>query len=180
MSSSKRGQLSIAVGCMFAGKTSWLLDKYEAQKIRGKNCYPINYSADTRYHNEKLSTHDERMIDCFRCEYLYTLLTEQVIRDYDVFLINEAQFFGDLVCAVKILLDNHKKVYICGLDGDFRQEKFGNILDLVPLCDKIIKLRARCVNCKEPAIFTKRLSKQKEQKVIGSDNYIAVCRQCII
>ena len=179
MSSSERGQLSIAIGCMFAGKTSWLLDKYEAQISRGKKCYPINYSEDTRYHDEKLATHDKRMIDCFRCRYLYDLLTDRVINNYDVFLINEAQFFPDLVQAVEVLLENHKKIYICGLDGDYRQTKFGNILDLIPLCDKLTKLRARCVNCKEPAIFTKRLGNETKQKIIGTDIYIPVCRNCI-
>ena len=73
-----------------------------------------------------------------------------------------------------------KKIYIGGLDGDFERKKFGKILDLIPLCDKITKLVSLCSLCKNgtPGIFSMRLSQEKEQKVIGSDNYIPVCRNC--
>ena len=37
------------------------------------------------------------------------------------------------------------------------------------------------VNCKnEDAIFTHRLSTEKQQKIIGSDSYISLCRYCYL
>ena len=72
----------------------------------------------------------------------------------------------------------NKRVYVCGLDGDFERKKFGNILDLIPYSDSIIKLKSNCNNCNEPAIFSHRLTDENEQVVIGSNNYIPLCRKC--
>ena len=63
-------------------------------------------------------------IDCFRCKEITTLLTDEVINNHDVFFINEGQFFIDLVSAVNKLLNAKKKIYVSGLDGDFKQQKF--------------------------------------------------------
>jgi thymidine kinase len=97
-----------------------------------------------------------------------------------VILVNEGQFFGNLKEFVVEMLSKNKKIYVSGLDGDFKREKFGQILDLIPLCDKVTKLTSLCSICKDgtPGIFSLRLSEQEEQKVIGSDNYIPVCRKC--
>jgi thymidine kinase len=98
----------------------------------------------------------------------------------NVILINEGQFFPDLFEFVNELLKEDKKVYVCGLDGDFERKKFGQILDLIPLCDKVTKLTSLCSICKNgtPGIFSKRISTEKQQTVVGSDNYIPVCRNC--
>lgn len=175
----KMGSLSIAVGSMFSGKTTWLIEKYYINKNRGKKCYPINYSEDTRYSETQIVTHDGKNIDCTKCIQLVPILQQNILDNFDVFLINEGQFFDDLVPAINILLKAEKKIYVSGLDGDFQQKKFGHILDIIPLSDKIIKLRACCAYCKDYGIFTKRLSKETRQKVIGVDNYVSVCRKCL-
>ena len=102
------------------------------------------------------------------------------IRMSNVILINEGQFFPDLEEFVNLLLKNGKKIYVCGLDGDFERKKFGQILDLVPICDKIYKLTSLCSLCKNgtKGIFSMRLTNEKEQTVVGSENYIPVCREC--
>ena len=78
------------------------------------------------------------------------------------------------------MLSSNKKVFIVGLDGDFEKNKFGEILDLIPHCDKVQKLNSLCGLCKtgEPGIFSKRLTSEKEQTVVGSSNYVPVCRKC--
>ena len=80
------------------------------------------------------------------------------------------------------MLNNNKKIYICGLDGDFQRNKFGQILDLIPLCDKVTKLTSLCSICKNgaPGIFSMRLSTEKQQTLVGSDNYVPVCRKCFV
>ena len=73
----------------------------------------------------------------------------------------------------------NNKVYVCGLDGDYKRKKFGSILDIIPLCDDVIKLKAICQECKKAeAIFTHRLSNEEEQMVIGNDKYTSLCRKC--
>ena len=103
------------------------------------------------------------------------------IDPFDVFFINEGQFFSDLKFYVDYLVNRkNKKVYVCGLDGDFRREKFGTLLDIIPICDDIIKLKALCIERKKSeAIFTYRLTNHKEQTVVGgSESYCALCRSC--
>jgi thymidine kinase len=98
----------------------------------------------------------------------------------DVILINEGQFFEDLYEVVVEMLKQNKKIYICGLDGDFERKRFGQILDLIPLCDKVTKLTSLCSLCKNgtPGIFSMRLTNETDQTVVGSENYIPVCRKC--
>jgi thymidine kinase len=104
------------------------------------------------------------------------------LRNSDVILINEGQFFEDLYDVVLDMLNNNKKIYICGLDGDFQRNKFGQILDLIPLCDKVTKLTSLCSICKNgiPGIFSMRLTTEKQQTLVGSDNYVPVCRKCFV
>ena len=75
---------------------------------------------------------------------------------------------------------NNKVVYICGLDGDFKRNKFGRLLDLVPYCDEIVKLSSLCAYCKNgtPGIFSHRITNETSQVVIGTDNYVPLCRNC--
>ena len=172
------GYLELIVGPMFSGKTTRLIniyhDLYETSNIK-----VINYSGDTRYHSSMLSTHDKIMIPCVFTNKLSDVCDEQHLENNDVVLINEGQFFPDLYDVVCNLVEKYKKrVYICGLDGDFKRRKFGALLDLIPICDKVVKLSARCHNCDNHAIFSHRITAENEQVVIGSDNYVPLCRAC--
>ena len=189
--------LEIILGSMYSGKTSRLVEIYKQCKFCNISVVVINHSIDTRYDDELLSTHDKIKIPCIKTEtlfdiYPYDLNLEKGVQNIpritdkfkivacEVILINEGQFFPDLEEFVKILLTNDKKVYVCGLDGDFERKKFGQILNLIPLCDKVTKLTSLCSVCKNgaPGIFSKRITLETEQTVVGSDNYIPVCRKC--
>ena len=188
--------LELIIGPMFSGKTSYLLDVYKKCKLCNIPIAVINHSADNRYTNDDnlLSTHDKTMVPCILTKTLmdlwnYTDLEDNyndkssghmLIRNANVILINEGQFFEDLYPCVLDMLREKKQVYICGLDGDFQRNKFGSILDLIPMCDKVTKLNSLCGICKNgtPGIFSKRITGDKEQFLIGSDNYIPVCRNC--
>ena len=191
-STSNNSYLELFLGCMYSGKTSKLVDIYKQCKFCNINVAVINHCFDKRYDDTLLSTHDKVMIPCIQTtklkdiwyygnesEPILTRLDDSVkLINSDVILINEGQFFEDLYPAVKHMLAHGKKIYVCGLDGDFERNKFGQILDLIPLCDKVTKLTSLCSLCKNgtPGIFSKRITSEKEQTVIGSDNYIPVCR----
>jgi thymidine kinase len=191
----KKAYLELITGPMYSGKTTKILEIYKHYHFCSKSVAVINHSADTRYHESMLSSHDKVMIPCIQTEkisdvWFYTNLDEEFnallgehhikLRNADVILINEAQFFGDLYVCVIDMLNEKKKVFVSGLDGDFERKKFGQILDLYPLCDKVTKLSALCGLCKngEPGIFSLRLNKETSQILIGNDNYIPVCREC--
>ena len=175
------GYLAVYLGCMYAGKTSKLISIYNKNKTAGISTCVINYIEDKRYHDNKLSTHDRKMIECLSVRKIYDVFENDpnLLEQTEAFIINEGQFFSDLYEVVKLLVNEHnKKVYVCGLDGDYKMKKFGQILDLIPICDEVEKLHAICTICKAPASFTKRITQETEQKVIGSDNHIPVCRMC--
>jgi len=173
------GYLEVILGPMFSGKTTELMriyNKYNSCDIR---CCIINHISDKRYDEEKMSNHNGVMLPSFNYKTLSECLP--LVSNYDIFLINEGQFFDDLYDIVNLLVNMHKKrVYVCGLDGDYKRRKFGSILDIVPLCDDVIKLKAICRRCKKkPAIFTHRVTNEQEQTVIGgSENYVSLCRNC--
>ena len=177
------GYLELGIGCMFSGKTTWLLEIYRKFTYCKTNVVVINHVEDTRYDPIMLSSHDKVMIPCIQLSGLDDISEESLcsIMAADVVLINEGQFFETIVPFVKRLLVARKMVYICGLDGDFKQQRFGHILDLIPICDKVRKLSALCADCKNGAraIFSHRVISDTQQKVIGTDNYIPLCRKCL-
>lgn len=196
-SHTETGYLEIILGGMYAGKTSRIVEIYKQCEFCNISVAVINHSIDNRYDDELLSTHDQVKIPCIKTDKLLDIYPNDICIDSDissiprindklkiatssVILINEGQFFSDLEEFVKNLLSNNKKIYVCGLDGDFERKKFGQILDLIPLCDKVTKLTSLCSICKNgtPGIFSKRITNEKEQTVVGSDNYIPVCRSC--
>ena len=175
------GYLELILGPMFSGKTSKLLEIYKQCNFCNISVSIINHSCDTRYHETMVSNHDKVMAPCFQCTELNQLWTfGNNLKSMDVILINEGQFFPDLYEVVTDMLKHGKKVYISGLDGDFERKKFGHMLDLIPLCDKVIKLTSLCSLCKNGTrgIFSMRLTQEKEQTIVGSDIYIPVCRNC--
>lgn len=202
--------LELFIGPMFSGKTSKLVEIYKQCVFCNIPVAVINHSIDKRYDDTLLSTHDKVMIPCIQTNKLKdvwyydegsdvvlqegendkNIIDKQVVLhrlddsakliNADVILINEGQFFEDLLPAINHMLLHNKKIYVGGLDGDFERKKFGQILDLIPLCDKVTKMTSLCGLCKNgtPGIFSKRITKEKEQTVVGSDNYIPVCRSC--
>lgn len=174
------GYLELFLGPMYAGKTTKLLEIYRQCKFCNIPVCVINHSLDTRYHETMLSTHDKTMIPCIQMATLDVYLLNDANTIADVVLINEGQFFPDLYECVVKLLNMGKKICISGLDGDFERKKFGSILDLIPLCDKVEKLTSLCAICKDGtrAIFSLRTTGEKQQTLIGSDNYMPVCRCC--
>jgi thymidine kinase len=166
---------------MFSGKSSRLVEVYKQCKFCNISVTAINHAIDNRYDNALLSTHDKVMIPCLKTERLQDIWpNEPTLMVSSVILINEGQFFDDLCEVVENMLQQGKQVYVCGLDGDFERKKFGKILDLIPLCDVVTKLTSLCSICKNgtKGIFSMRLTGEKEQTVVGSENYLPACREC--
>jgi thymidine kinase len=178
------GYLKIILGPMFAGKTTELIRIFNTHaKYDRDNIAVINYGMDTRYANKEgvryIVTHDNNKLLSLSYISLLDFVTEVNVSKYNTILINEGQFFKDLYVAVDMLVNKfNKKVYVCGLDGDFKRQKFGDILDLISISDDVVKLKSICSKCREAAIFTHRKISQGEQTVIGDNIYEPLCRKC--
>ena len=65
--------------------------------------------------------------------------------------------FSGLKNYVKNYADNYgKKLIVAGLNGDYLRQPFGEINDLIPYCDTIIKLNPFCKLCADKKIISKR------------------------
>jgi thymidine kinase len=188
---STTGYLEIILGPMFSGKTSKLIEIYKQYTFCDIPVLAINHSDDTRYSNAsiQMTSHDDLFIHCIQSETIRHIIDTHIVRNNKkpiVVLINEGQFFPDLQIGVAELVNTyHAHVYVAGLDGDFRREKFGQMLDLIPMCDKVYKLHSLCVLCKNgtKAIFSHRTMttacSTTEQKIVGAgDIYQPLCRDC--
>ncbi len=187
----KMGYCEVIYGPMKSGKTSRLLQLYKQFKFCEVPVMVINHCIDKRYSETLLSSHDKIMIPCINSYKLMDIadINKDIIdsgthihefNTSDVILINEAQFFEDIVSWVTIAVEKYKKsVYVCGLNSDFKRKPFGNWLDLEVICDKVTQLHSWCGLCKkQEALFSHRLTNETDKIVIGSDNYIPVCRKC--
>ena len=167
-------ELHLIIGPMFSGKTTELLRIANRLKSINNKILMVNYEEDKRYSTENISTHNLIQMNCIFTKNLLNLNYD----NYDIICINEGQFFNDLINFCNEYLKHNKKIYICGLDGDINQQKFGNMIDLIPICDSVVKLNAFCKICKNGTLapFTKRTTDNKEIKLIGTNEYMAVCR----
>jgi thymidine kinase len=186
------GKLEIIMGTMFSGKTSYCLNKIALFVELNLKVLYINIDFDDRSDLE-FSTHNPifNNIDFKKKDKINENLTMIKVRDlsnitfdsYDIIMIDEAHFFDDIIKFTKKLLDNKKHVIIATLIADYKGNKFGKVLDLIPICDEIVRLESYCIECSKQkkinkAIYSKRITKNKESIDIGgSDKYIAVCRE---
>jgi thymidine kinase len=186
------GKLDIIMGTMFSGKTSYLLNKISLLVELDLKVLYINIDFDNRS-NLEFSTHNPMFnnIDFKLKNKINENLTMIKVRDfsnitfdsYDIIMIDEAHFFDDIIKFTKKLLDNKKHVIIATLIADFKGNKFGKVLDLIPICDELTRLESYCIECSKQkkinkAIYSKRITKNKESIDIGgSDKYVAVCRE---
>ncbi len=172
------GFLKLIIGPMYSGKTTAIINIYKSLIQENKRNIVINYIDDKRYDNTLLSSHDRVKIPCLQMRNITDIFSFSSLERTEVVLINEGQFFNDLKESVVKLVNMGKYVYVCGLDGDFRRKKFGQIIDLIPFCDEIEKLYSKCHICSKKAPFTKRITQEEGQVVIGSSNYVPLCRSC--
>jgi len=148
----------------------------------GENKSDVNANSALEPFTNYMITHDKHGIPCTYISSLFSIPSETIDK-YPVILINEGQFFAELDIFVKEMLAKNKIIYVCGLDGDYKRAKFGQILDLIPLCDKVSKLEAVCGICRRPdksAIFTIRINPKERDQVLvgGAETYKPACREC--
>ncbi|XP_056405883.1 thymidine kinase, cytosolic [Hyla sarda] len=172
-----RGQIQVIFGPMFSGKSTELMRRVRRFQIAQYKCLVIKYAKDTRYSKEQLATHDRHTMSAVSACNLSDLCTEAL--NYSVIGIDEGQFFPDVVEFCEDMANKGKTVIVAALDGTFQRKAFGDILNLVPLAESVVKLNAVCMECYREASYTKRLGAEKEVEVIGgADKYHSVCRPC--
>ncbi|XP_045211513.1 thymidine kinase, cytosolic-like [Mercenaria mercenaria] len=173
----QNGHIQVIFGPMFSGKTTELMRRMKRYQIANYKCLVIKYANDTRYDQEGIATHDRQILPAVAATELSQM--EQLSDQYEIIGIDEGQFFPDVVSFCDRMANRGKTVIVAALDGTFQRKGFGDILNLVPLAENVIKLSAVCMTCNSDGHFTKRTTKEQSVEVIGgADMYQAVCREC--
>lgn len=173
--------LDLVLGPMWAGKSSYILGKIRRYRAIGWDVLVIVNPLDTRYGTQILSTHDKEQVSALAIGDLKRLETLPAYTSAQLLVIEEAQFFQGLYEFVKKAVETDKKHVVCvGLDGDAQRKPFGEILQLIPLCDSVEKIQSLCVGCKDgtPALFTHRRGISETQIQVGAEErYEPLCRK---
>ena len=195
-------ELNLILGPMFAGKSTYLINKVNEllhNNILLNEILVINHLCDSRYDTDKICSHNNHKINAIALQNLDNTITTIINKTDETYnkikyiFIDEGQFFNDLYKSIKKLLlsfinvdttkttnttNSNLFIYICGLDGDFKQEPFNNsgILELIPYATNITKLNSICFKCTNTAPFTKRIINSSETILIGgSEQYQPSC-----
>ena len=172
--------LELIIGPMFSGKSTEIIKRVRLLKLINKKILIVKPKIDNRYNEDKITSHNLESIDCKIINYLNEI-SESELYEINTIIIDEGQFFNDLLETVSIWLKKYSiNIIVAGLDGDFQQKPIGQILNLIPLSNKCLKLNSFCNICKDgtEAPFTYRHIKSNDIVLIGgSESYIPVCRK---
>jgi thymidine kinase len=128
-----------------------------------------------------LYAHNGRKIDLvYKTKQLKNIYKFKLMDDVNItdIYINECQFFMDLKQFVLNCIKLKINVHIFGLDGDYKQEKFGEIYDVIPFSNSLTKLKGKCNYCDNDSIISHRITNNKEQYLIDNKCYIPLCLSC--
>jgi thymidine kinase len=127
-------------------------------------------------------THDKEGVSAIGVTKLEEVKEMPEYKQAKLVVVEEGQFFPDLLNFVKEAVDKEKKeVVVVGLDGDSDRKPFGDLLQLIPLADKVHKLTSLCKRCGDgtAAIFSALVKGEKQGQVCvgGADMYEPMCRK---
>ena len=148
--------IQVITGCMFAGKTTELINRLKAIK---ENYILVKPIIDNRDSGNLISTHsgmEEKAIRVNRLSDIFHQLDK-----IEVVGIDEAQFFKKSIIQ----------------DLDYLKSK--NI-EIIRISDIVIRLTATCNQCGSDATYSHRKNTDlKKQFLIGDENfYEALCKNC--
>lgn len=169
-------EIQVITGCMFAGKTTELINRLRATK---DNYLLIKPVIDNRDSNNSVCTHDgiaEKAIRVNKVSDVFTLLT-----NIKVVGIDEAQFFKkSIIDDINYLKEKNIKIIIAGLEKDYLHKSFKSMTSIIAISDSVTRLKALCNNCGKDATYSHRKNTtSKQQLLIGAENfYEALCEKC--
>lgn len=171
---------TLFTGSMYSGKSTSLINVIENYDRAKKNILLLSHKIDKRYDESSISTHNKKLIKCN----LISTLDDAVMLDLDrdAIFIDEIQFFKKEVIEFII---NHKglntKLYMSGLDLNWKGEPFETTQFVMSYSDKIFKLKTICDTCKKYAHCISHKIDNTNNNIIdvgGKNKYIPICQQC--
>lgn len=184
------GYLVVIYGPMFSSKTDYLLMLLSVRMGISQKILIINSILDIRPGIKSsgiLTSHRDSPSKVKTATEVYAKdlseISQKLIYEHEVIGIDEAQFFSDITLVYE-WIKLGKTVITAGLIFTSECKPFGKYIELLSHADEVIPLTAVCIKCREekgiilPAKMTKCLKIKDTDVMIGSDEYIPVCRKC--
>lgn len=179
------GKVWLYLGCMFAGKSATAIHTVRRlKKVQNAKILVVSHRSDTRYQDEGIVSHDLDQIAATRARHLMDLVQDPQsgYNAAQYVIVEEAQFFPDLLEFILRIRADDKHVFVFGLDGTAHRKPFGEVCRMIGLATNVTKLTAMCHVCTETptkAPFTHCWQPLPPDGVLvgGSDTYIAMCRK---
>ena len=177
--SPRRGWIEVVCGSMFSGKTEELIRRINRARIAKQTVEIFKPAVDTRYADEEVVSHDERVVKSTPVDAAESILLF-VSDEANVVGVDEAQFFGDeLVDVCATLANRGIRVIVAGLDMDYLGQPFGPMPKLMAIAEYVMKVHAICMQCGNPAQFSHRTADNNKLVMLGeTESYQPLCRIC--
>ncbi len=157
----RRRGLTVIAGCMFSGKTSYLISLLSNRKNHGGQKVQAFYPyTDTRTEHGFITARGPNGTEIrFPAKEVESAggILEALDSDTVLVAIDEAQFFDESLADVCRRLLHEREVVVAGLDTDFRGQPFGPMPGILAVATEVEKLTALCAVCGEDAYCTQRL-----------------------
>lgn len=175
----EKGGIEVVCGPMFSGKTEELIRRIRLARIAKQRVQLFKPEIDDRYDTQYITSHVEQKFLCTPIQSAKEIFAH-LVDNTRVVGIDEAQFFKEELLEVCEKLANRGlRVIVAGLDQDYLGQPFGPMPQLLAIADDVLKLKAVCMVCGGEASKSQRLTKQKDQVVVGAgEQYEARCRYC--
>jgi len=160
------GWIEVISGSMFSGKTEELIRRLKRAQFAKQKVEIFKPIVDTRYHEEKVVSHDENEI---RSTPVPAAANIRLLADNcDVVGIDEAQFFDDeIVTVCNDLANQGIRVVVAGLDMDFKGNPFGPMPALMATAEYVTKVHAICTRTGNLANYSFRKSDSDDLVLLG-------------
>lgn len=188
------GTIQIVEGPMGSGKSTYLI-RYVETYGRHSTVLFINHSDDDRDGDDAPVSSRSVLVNSSIIRKLNATyvkisklahLDPLILEKHSVVIIDEAQFFSDLIEEVTRYAEIlGKTVIAAGLLSDYNRKPFGHLATLMTLADDHIQLEGLCEDCldngkKTKSLFTRSLVKMGGQVKIGKDTFRGCCRDCYL
>ena len=170
-----KGRIEIITGCMFAGKSTELLNRVERSN---KKVLLVKPKLDSRYDESTINTHTGKKIEALNINSLVDIFSK--LSDINIVAIDEAQFFEETILEDCLKISSMGiDIIIAGLEFDYLHQKFESMQLLLNIADSITRLTAICVGCGDSATHSHRIVNKKSKILVGhKDFYEPLCNQC--
>lgn len=173
-----KGSLEIITGPMFAGKSAELIKRLSILKIAQVPFIIYKPSFDTRFGENQIVSRTGSHLEAIaidKADQIWATWDKK----YKAVAFDEVHFFDKgIYDVINKLTNNGVRVIVSGLDMDFSGKTFHITSELMAQADDVTKLKAVCMQCFDPAMFSYRKIKSTKRHLLGDKEYEARCRLC--